>query len=67
MKADATPIKVKSLAVSPASVVIGSIGTKQQFAVTATYADGTTRDVTAETFLDSSNPEVATVDKAGLV
>ena len=30
--------------------------------------DGTvTRDVTAESFLDSSNAEVATVDKAGLV
>ena len=37
---------------------------KQQMAVYATYTDGTVRDVTAEAFLDSSNTEVATVDRA---
>ena len=62
------PIKVKSLAVSPANVDRRHrIGQKQQFRVTATYADGSTRDVTAEAFLDSSNTEVATVDKGGLL
>src|SRR5437763_12870499 len=40
---------------------------KQQVTVPATDGDGTTRDVTAETFVDSSNNEVATVDKTGLV
>ena len=31
--------------------------------VLATYADGRVRDVTAEAFIESSNTEVATVDK----
>ena len=35
--------------------------------VVATYSDGSQRDVTAEAFLVSSNTEVATVDKAGVV
>ena len=34
-------------------------------AVHATYADGSVRDVTAEAFLESSNTEVATVDRSG--
>ena len=42
-------------------------GMKQQMAVLATYTDGTVRDVSAEAFLESSNTEVATVDKHGLV
>ena len=33
----------------------------------ATYTDGSVRDVSAEAFVESSNTEVATVDKAGLV
>ena len=40
---------------------------KQQFAVIATYADGSKRDVSAEAFIESSNTEVATVDKTGLM
>ena len=35
--------------------------------VMATYTDGSVRDVTAEAFIESSNTEVATVDKSGLV
>ena len=42
-------------------------GKKQQLAVVATYADGRVRDVSAEAFLDSSNTEVATVDRQGTV
>src|SRR5262249_36142484 len=42
-------------------------GMKQQMAVFATYTDGSTRDVTAEAFVESSNTEIATVDKTGLV
>ena len=33
----------------------------------ATYTDGAVRDVTAEAFIESSNTEVAEVDKQGLV
>ena len=62
----ATP-RVTSLEVLPKDPVIAAIGSKQQFAVVANYADGTKRDVTAEAFIDSSNSEVATVDKAGLL
>ena len=40
---------------------------KQQMAVYATYTDGKVRDVTAEAFLESSNTEVATVDRQGTV
>src|SRR5205085_10604420 len=36
-------------------------------AVYATYGDGSTRDVSAEAFVESSNTEVLTADKAGLV
>ena len=59
--------RVKSLEIFPKNPTVARVGQKQQFAAVATYADGRTRDVTAETFIESSNTEVATVDKAGLV
>src|SRR5688572_23682764 len=40
---------------------------KQQYTVWATYSNGEKRDVSAEAFLESSNIEVATIDKQGLV
>jgi Protein of unknown function (DUF1553)/Protein of unknown function (DUF1549)/Bacterial Ig-like domain (group 2) len=67
VKLDLNSPRVASLEVSPKDPAIPTIGSKQQFAVHATYTDGTVRDVTAESFIDSSNTEVATVDKAGLV
>ncbi len=36
-------------------------------AVVATFANGSVRDVTSEAFIDSSNTEVATVDRSGTV
>ncbi len=62
----ATP-RVTGIDVLPKDPVIAAIGSKQQFAVVATYADGAKRDVTAEAFIDSSNGDVATVDKAGVL
>ncbi|MEZ6140537.1 MAG: DUF1553 domain-containing protein [Zavarzinella sp.] len=59
--------RVKSIAVYPSNPTINKIGDQQQFSVYATYADGTVRDVSAEAFIDSSNTEVATIDKTGLV
>src|SRR5262249_391835 len=47
--------------------VIPLLGMKQQMSVLATFHDGAVRDVTAEVFIESSNTEVATVDKQGLV
>ncbi|MDB5313638.1 MAG: hypothetical protein JWO38_7840, partial [Gemmataceae bacterium] len=67
VKLDLDAPRVKSIAISPKDPTLGQIGTKQQFAVVAAYTDGSTRDVTAETFVDSSNTEVATVDKTGLL
>lgn len=59
--------RVSSLEVYPPSAIVPEIGLKQQFAVYAKYSDGSIRDVTAEAFIESSNTEVATVDKTGLV
>jgi hypothetical protein len=64
---DPSSPRVKSITILPGSATIGLPGQKQQLAVTAAYSDGSTRDVTAEAFLDSSNTEVATVDRAATV
>ena len=66
-KFDPNAVRVKGIEVFPKDPTIGAIGSKQQFAVIATYQDGTVRDVTAEAFIDSSNTEVASVDKTGLL
>jgi hypothetical protein len=67
VKLDLDAPRVKSIEVFPKDPTLGTIGSKQQFAVVATYTDGTIRDVSAEAFVESSNTEVATVDKAGLL
>jgi len=67
VKLDLNATRVKSIEVIPAVVTVPVIGMKQQFVVVATYADGHKRDVTAEAFLDSSNTDVTTVDKAALI
>jgi hypothetical protein len=59
--------RVVSIEVFPKNPVIPLFGMKQQAAVLATFADGSVRDVSAEAFIESSNTEVATVDKQGLV
>src|SRR5205807_1431171 len=67
VKLDLSSPRVASIEVQPQGPVVPQIGMKQQFAVLAKYTDGSVRDVTAEAFVESSNTEVATVDKAGLV
>jgi hypothetical protein len=67
VKLDLDAPRVKAIEILPKNPTVAQIGQKQQFAVYATYASGRIRDVTAETFIDSSNTEVATVDKTGLV
>jgi hypothetical protein len=59
--------RVKSIEVIPGNALIGLPGQKQQFGVLATYTDGKVRDVSVEAFLESSNTEVATIDRAGTV
>jgi hypothetical protein len=67
VKLDLQSPRVKSIAVVPAAAVIGLPGQKQQMAVLATYSDGKVRDVSVEAFVESSNTEVATIDRAGTV
>jgi len=67
VKLDLAAPKVKSVEVIPAVMTLAAANRTQQFTVVATYADGRKRDVSAEAFIDSSNTDVATVDKAGLL
>ena len=67
VKLDLYAPRVASLEVLPQDRNRAPLGQKQQMVVMATYTDGSVRDVTAEAFIDSSNTEVATVDKQGLV
>jgi hypothetical protein len=67
VKLDLDSPRVKSIDVLPKNPTIPLPGMKQQVAVLATYSNGAVRDVTVEAFVESSNTEVATVDKAGLV
>lgn len=67
VKYDPKSARVVRIEVTPTSTTIPLPGMKQQMTVLAHYADGSKRDVTAEAFVVSSNTEVATVDKLGLV
>ena len=62
----ATP-RVTGISVFPTSATIDAPGRRQQFRLVAAYADGSSRDVTRESFIDSGNAEVATADRQGLV
>jgi hypothetical protein len=67
VKDQADSPKVTSISVLPQKPVIDLPGGTQQLAVTATYSDGSVRDVTREAFLQSSNTEVAEVDREAQV
>jgi hypothetical protein len=67
VKLDLNAPKVSKIEVTPPLNVIPLPGMKQQLTVWATYSDGSKRDVSAEAFLESSNIEVATMDKQGVV
>jgi WD40 repeat protein len=59
--------RVTSIELSPKNPVVQKIGDKQQMRVIATYANGEKRDVTAESFIETGNSDVASTDKSGLV
>jgi hypothetical protein len=67
VKLDLNSPRVSKLEITPRSVVLPLPEMKQQMAVQATYSDGSVRDVTLEAFIESSNTEVATVDRNGIV
>ncbi|MCA9035539.1 MAG: DUF1553 domain-containing protein [Planctomycetaceae bacterium] len=59
--------RVTGIVVYPPTPLLQSSGDEQQLSVIATYADGTSRDVTRDAVFETSNFEVATVSKSGLV
>lgn len=59
--------RVTSIEIFPKNPVVPLIGMKQQMRVMARFGDGSMRDVSAEAFVESSNTEIAKVDKRGLV
>ena len=65
-KLDLSTPKVTSISVSPHNPIIQRIGRRQQIRVVATYADGSTRDVTREAFIETGNGEVAVTNGTGL-
>jgi WD40 repeat protein len=66
-KLDTKAAKVASIELFPKNPVIQNLGGRQQFRVVARYADGKTRDVTLESYLESGNTEVAEHDEFGLL
>ncbi|EAQ78308.1 DUF1549 and DUF1553 domain-containing protein [Blastopirellula marina] len=59
--------KVTSIEILPKNPVIPLPKMKQQFVILANYADGTTKDVTADAFIESGNIEVAVADAYGVL
>ncbi len=66
-KLDMKAPRVTKIDLQPQNPVVQETGSRQQMRVVATYADGSTRDVTAESFIESGNTDVAKADDAGLV
>lgn len=62
--AAAQPVR---LAVAPENPLLFGKDSRQRFAVTAHFADGSSADVTAEARLESAKPAVAEVDGAAVV
>ncbi len=58
--------RVAHIELFPQNPVISRVGSRQQIRVVATYADGRTRDVTSEVFIESNNTDVATASRFGL-
>jgi WD40 repeat protein/mono/diheme cytochrome c family protein len=64
---DTDVAKVTSIEVFPNNPVVHRIGGQQQMRVVATYSDGSQRDVSAETFLESGDIDIVEVNASGLV
>ena len=66
-KLDLAAPRVAKIELLPQNPVVEQVGGKQQFKVAATYADGTTRDVTNEAFIETGNGEVAVAERGGVL
>jgi hypothetical protein len=58
---------VTGISVSPTSFSLGFVGGQQPLTVTATYSDGSSKNVTANAGYSSNNTSVATVSSSGVV
>lgn len=58
---------VQSVALMPPSAILNGDGATQRLCVTASYSDGTTRDVTDLAYFSTTNSSVASVSKDGIV
>ncbi|NBW85417.1 MAG: DUF1549 domain-containing protein, partial [Planctomycetia bacterium] len=63
---DAREKKIVSISLAPAEAALAP-GSTQQCAVTATYSDGSTRDVTPWARFTSTDETITTIDPSGLV
>jgi WD40 repeat protein/mono/diheme cytochrome c family protein len=59
--------RVARIDLTPRNPIIEKIGGTQAMHVTATYTDGSTRDVTREAFIESGNTETASANREGVV
>jgi len=64
---DVSVPRVVKIDVLPKNPVLQQVDDKQPMKVVATYADGATRDVTQEAFVESGNTEVASSDRKGVM
>jgi len=64
-KLDLSTPRVTGIAIRPINPKVDKPGQTQAFRVTATYSDGTNRDVTNESFVESGNTEIATAAPRG--
>jgi hypothetical protein len=67
VKLDMATPRVTKIDVYPQNPIVPRAGMKQQIVVIATYADGKTRDVSAEAFVESGNIEVIEANKHGVL
>ncbi|MCA9015021.1 MAG: DUF1549 domain-containing protein, partial [Planctomycetaceae bacterium] len=68
---EGTPLKldaprVASIKISPENPIVPQAGALQQFRVLATYNNGEVRDVTSDSFIESSNIEIARMYHGGI-
>ncbi|WP_254508385.1 DUF1549 and DUF1553 domain-containing protein [Anatilimnocola floriformis] len=67
VKLDLKAARVTKIDVYPLNPIVPLPGMKQQVTVTATYADGSTRDVTREAFIESGDIERLEADTKGVL
>jgi hypothetical protein len=65
--ANAPPPTLTGITVAPASFNMSFVGAQQPLTVTASYSDGSTKNVTSSSTFNSNNAQSATVTSSGVV